>query len=93
MRSPGEAYELSLIHIYHNYLGEAMPATRDLISALRDAGHAAVVSGAGPSVLVLAGDPGERIAAAAIAQAQPGGWTPHYLAVDIKGATVEEVSA
>ena len=92
-QSPEVLFEATEDRLHQNYRGEAMPATRDLISALRDAGHAAVVSGAGPSVLVLAGDPGERIAAAAIAQAQPGGWTPHYLAVDIKGATVEEVSA
>lgn len=92
-QSPEVLFEATEDRLHQTYRGEAMPATRDLISALRDAGHAAVVSGAGPSVLVLAGDPGERIAAAAIAQAQPGGWTPHYLAVDIKGATVEEVSA
>lgn len=92
-QSPELLFEATEDRLHQNYRGEAMPATRDLISALRDAGHAAVVSGAGPSVLVLAGDPGERIAAAAIAEAQPGGWRPHFLAVDIKGATVEEVSA
>ena len=92
-QSPELLFEATEDRLHQNYRGEAMPATRDLISALRAAGHAAVVSGAGPSVLVLAGDPGERIAAAAIAEAQPGGWTPHFLAVDIKGATVEEVSA
>lgn len=92
-QSPELLFEATEDRLHQNYRGEAMPATRDLISALRAAGHAAVVSGAGPSVLVLAGDPGERIAAAEIAAAQPGGWTPHFLAVDIKGATVEEVPA
>jgi homoserine kinase len=70
-----------------------MPATRDLVQALRSAGYAAVVSGAGPSVLVLAEDPGARIAAAELAQTMPGGWNPLFLAVDIKGATVEEIPA
>jgi homoserine kinase len=92
-QSPELLFEATEDRLHQNYRGEAMPATRDLIRELRAAGHAAVASGAGPSVLVLAGDPGERIAAAAIAEAQPSKWTPHFLAVDIKGATVEEVSA
>lgn len=92
-QSPELLFEATEDRLHQNYRGEAMPATRDLIRALRAAGHAAVVSGAGPSVLVLAGDPGQRIAAAEIAKAQPGGWSPLFLAVDIKGATVEEIPA
>lgn len=92
-QSPELLFEATEDRLHQTYRGEAMPATRDLIGALRAAGHAAVVSGAGPSVLVLAGDPGERIAAAEIAESQPGGWTPLFLAVDIKGATVEEIPA
>lgn len=92
-QSPELLFEATEDRLHQNYRGGAMPATRDLIQTLRAAGHAAVVSGAGPSVLVLAGDPGERIAAAALAEAQPGGWTAHFLAVDIKGATVEEIPA
>ena len=92
-QSPELLFESTEDRLHQNYRGEAMPETRDLIGALRQAGHAAVVSGAGPSVLVLAGDPGERIAAAELAEARGGGWTPHFLAVDIKGATVEEIPA
>jgi homoserine kinase len=39
---------------------QAMPETDRLIRVLRAAGHPAVVSGAGPSILVLASDPSER---------------------------------
>lgn len=92
-QSPELLFEATEDRLHQSYRGDAMPATRDLITALREAGHAAVVSGAGPSVLVLAGDPGERIAAAELAEAQPGGWSAHFLAVDIKGATVEEIPA
>ena len=46
----------------------SMPPTLELMAALRAEGYAAVVSGAGPSVLVLAvggadGSPGERVQA------------------------------
>lgn len=92
-QSPELLFEATEDRLHQDYRGEAMPATRDLIAALRAEGHAAVVSGAGPSVLVLSGDPGARIAAAELATAMPGGWEPHFLAVDIKGATVEEIPA
>jgi homoserine kinase len=92
-QSPELLLEATEDRLHQNYRGEAMPATRDLVQALRSAGYAAVVSGAGPSVLVLAEDPGARIAAAELAQTMPGGWNPLFLAVDIKGATVEEIPA
>lgn len=92
-QSPELLFEATEDRLHQNYRGDAMPETRDLIAELRAAGHAAVVSGAGPSVLVLAGDPGSRIAAAELAEARGSGWTPLFLAVDIKGATVEEIPA
>lgn len=92
-QSPELLFEATEDRLHQNYRGEAMPATRDLIGALRDAGYAAVVSGAGPSVLVLAEDPGERIAAAELAAQISADWTPLFLAVDIKGATVEVIPA
>lgn len=92
-QSPELLFEATEDRLHQSYRGDAMPATRDLIRALREAGHAAVVSGAGPSILVLAADPGARIAAAELAAAQSSEWTPLLLAVDIKGATVEVTSA
>lgn len=92
-QSPELLFEATEDRLHQNYRAEAMPQTRDLVRALRDAGHAAVVSGAGPSIMVLAGDPAERLAAADLAAAHGGDWTPLILAVDILGATVEAVPA
>lgn len=68
---------------------QAMPETFALVSALRERGFAAVVSGAGPSVLVLADGPGRRLEAAAVVDEVAGGtWQALMLAVDFKGGTV-----
>ncbi|BDZ42951.1 hypothetical protein GCM10025865_22500 [Paraoerskovia sediminicola] len=40
--------------LHQGYRAQAMPGSWDLLVALRDAGFAATVSGAGPAVLVLA---------------------------------------
>lgn len=92
-QSPELLFEATEDRLHQDYRGEAMPATRDLIRALRDAGHAAVVSGAGPSILLLAADPAERLAAAEIATARSEVWHPLFLAVDNRGATVEVIPA
>ena len=77
--------------LHQDYRAEAMPETDRLVRTLRAAGFAAVVSGAGPSVLVLADGPGRRLAAADLAARTAGpGWEPHLLAVDVKGGTVRE---
>ena len=68
-----------------------MPATDNLVRMLRAEGFAAVVSGAGPSVLVLADGPGRRLEAAALASsASDTPWEALMLAVDFKGGTVRE---
>jgi homoserine kinase len=53
--------------LHQDYRAAAMPATAELVRTLRAAGHPAVVSGAGPTVLVL--DIGPRAALEA-----PAGW-------------------
>ena len=53
--------------LHQNYRAQAMLETDRLVRALRERGFAAVVSGAGPSVLVLADGPGRRLEAAALA--------------------------
>ncbi len=78
--------------LHQTYRASAMPETSALVGALRAAGHAAVVSGAGPSVLVLAGDPAARLEAAAIVESRDEPWRALLLAVDIRGGTVESVS-
>lgn len=81
-------------YLHQSYRAEAMRPSAELIGALRRAGHAAVVSGAGPTVLVLAN--GEDEAAAAVefirvftADNTPDvGWRVMKLAVDVEGAKV-----
>jgi homoserine kinase len=74
--------------LHQGYRAAAMPETDALVRLLRENGHAAVVSGAGPSVLVLASDPAERIAASKLAAEHYPNWNALLLAVDFKGATV-----
>ena len=92
-QSPELLLEATEDRLHQNYRGEAMPATRDLIGELREAGHAAVVSGAGPSVLVLSNGPAERQAAADLVAERHPDWRVLILAVDSKGATVETIPA
>jgi homoserine kinase len=75
--------------LHQNYRAAAMPETDALIQLLRSHSHAAVVSGAGPSVLVLASDPAERLRAKELAEKHYPQWQPLLLAVDNKGATLE----
>ena len=82
-------------YLHQSYRAEAMRPSASLISALRRAGHAAVVSGAGPTVLVLAN--GEVEAAAVLASIEAFtaantaeiGWRVLKLAVDVEGAKVD----
>jgi homoserine kinase len=82
-------------YLHQSYRAEAMRPSANLISSLRSAGFAAVVSGAGPTVMVLAN--GEAEAAAVTehingftAANTPGvAWRVMTLAVDVEGARVE----
>lgn len=75
--------------LHQSYRAAAMPETNTLITVLREHGFAAVVSGAGPSILVLADDPGRRLEATAlVAEHAETPWQSLMLAVDFKGATV-----
>jgi len=77
--------------LHQNYRAQAMPETDRLVRALRAEGYAAVVSGAGPSVLVLADGPGQRLAAADLtASLVDTPWEALMLAVDVKGGTVKD---
>ncbi len=57
-QSPELLFAATEDRLHQNYRAEAMPETAALVQALRAAGYAAVVSGAGPSILVLADGPG-----------------------------------
>jgi homoserine kinase len=75
--------------LHQSYRASAMPETDALIQLLRANDLAAVVSGAGPSLLVLCSDPSQRrVAAELVASNSTTPWQPLMLAVDFKGATV-----
>lgn len=75
--------------LHQSYRASAMPETDRLIGLLRANGFPAVVSGSGPSILVLTSDPSQRLTAAGLVERETGSaWTALMLAVDFKGATV-----
>jgi homoserine kinase len=89
IQSPELLLEATEDKLHQNYRASAMPETDALIQVLRKHGLAAVVSGAGPSVLVLASDPSQRLVAAElVATHATTPWESLMLAVDFKGATV-----
>jgi homoserine kinase len=57
--APGVLFEATEDFLHQPYRAAVMPQTADLVGKLRQAGLAAVVSGAGPAVLVLSFD-GQR---------------------------------
>ncbi len=74
--------------LHQSYRASAMPETHRLVLLLRAHGFAAVVSGAGPSILVLADGPGQRLEAAdLLARESDTEWDALYLAVDVLGAS------
>ena len=92
-QSPELLLEATEDKLHQNYRAEAMPETSMLIRELRAAGFAAVVSGAGPSILVLCSDPSARLRAAElVVRKQETPWHPHLLAVDFRGATVTDIA-
>ncbi|MFT4122829.1 MAG: homoserine kinase [Microbacteriaceae bacterium] len=75
--------------LHQSYRASAMVDTDALIRLLRGHGLAAVLSGAGPSVLVLASDPAERQLAVELVESESATpWQALMLAVDFRGATV-----
>jgi homoserine kinase len=89
-------------YLHQSYRSSAMEPSARLIAALRAEGHAAVVSGAGPTVLVLAGGEDEARAVEAavehfahgVLDAEQGAvsvtrWRVARLAVDREGAKVD----
>lgn len=90
MQSPELLVAATEDRLHQDYRADAMPETARIIRALREAGFAAVVSGAGPSVLVLADGPGRRLEAAALVdEVADTPWIALMLAVDARGATVK----
>lgn len=68
--------------LHQQYRRAAMPDSVNLVETLRNAGHAAVISGAGPTVLCLTAGPDDTVV-----KHCPTGWECRELAVDTSGAT------
>lgn len=92
-QSPELLFEATEDRLHQSYRAQAMPDTTDLLLRLRDAGHAAVVSGAGPSVLVLSPGPAQRLAAVDFVGEVAPDWCALPLAISLNGATVEATPA
>jgi homoserine kinase len=71
--------------LHQQFRRAAMPDTLDLVDRLRADGHAAVVSGAGPSVVVLAAEGGDL---ADVPSYTPEGWECRVLDVATDGVRV-----
>ena len=84
---PDQLWRATRDFLHQRYRRQAMPASLALVEALRAQGVAAVVSGAGPTVLALVAE-GEELA-----DRCPAGWTHHRLVVDTRGAEVGSPSA
>lgn len=94
IQSPELLHAATEDKLHQSYRASAMPETEGLIRVLRERGLAAVVSGAGPSILVLGSDPAQRLLAAdLVAEHSTTPWDCLLLAVDFKGATVVPHSA
>lgn len=82
---PEQLHRATHDFLHQEYRRPAMPASLDLVGALRADGIAAVVSGAGPTVLAFTHD---TAAAAGLAARCPDGWAAHHLPVDHRGVEV-----
>ena len=87
--SPELMFPATEDRLHQNYRASAMPETQELIVKLRELGHPAVVSGAGPSVLILEPNPEKRLEVQEFAETNYPHWRVLMLAVDSKGASVE----
>jgi len=90
-RDPSLLFDATEDFLHQRYRAAAMPETAELLRRLRQAGIAAVVSGAGPSVLALGladAEPG-LAAVDSIARETGIGWHVTPLKVDRQGATVQ----
>lgn len=90
---PSPLFDATADYLHQPYRAAAMPESATLMTALRDAGIPAVISGAGPSVLALTVPgltPGPDQVAAIAAAAGPT-WTVLELPVDRQGARPDPI--
>jgi homoserine kinase len=89
-RVPDVLFDATQDFLHQPYRATVMPRTADLLRRLRAAGVAAVVSGAGPSVLAftVAGRPSPDLVDSIAAETGIG-WRISPLAIDRQGATLQ----
>jgi homoserine kinase len=81
---PEQLFRATRDYLHQDYRRAAMPESLALIDSLRADGLAAVVSGAGPTVLAfIDGSDGETLASRC-----PVGWDVHRLRIDSEGARI-----
>ena len=85
--TPELLFEATEDRLHQKYRAPAMPDTAKLVAALREMGIAAVVSGAGPSVLVLVPDDQDLVRKAQ--DICPDGWWATSLGVAAEGARIQ----
>jgi homoserine kinase len=90
-RDPALLLDATEDYLHQRYRAPVMPHTADLVSRLRAAGVAAVVSGAGPSVLAfsLPGQHDVPLTVDSITRETGIGWRVTPLDIDRYGATVQ----
>jgi homoserine kinase len=90
-RVPEVLFDATEDYLHQRYRARIMPRTADLLGRLRAAGVAAVVSGAGPSVLAftVAGGPAGPDLVDSIAAETGIAWGIRPLAIDRQGATLQ----
>jgi homoserine kinase len=84
---PEQLHRATRDYLHQQYRRPAMPDSLALVDALRSDGVAAVVSGAGPTVLAFTDGDGSVLTQELMARC-PDGWTAQHLAVSLEGARV-----
>lgn len=82
--APDQIFRGTEDFLHQEYRSSAMPVSYGLVRALRADGHAAFISGAGPTVLVL----GTTADLVALPGSCPDGWAFHALDVDRAGVRI-----
>ena len=85
---PEQLHRATRDYLHQEYRRPAMPESLALVDALRADGVAAVVSGAGPTVLAFTDGDGSTLTQELLARC-PAGWDARHLAVSLDGARVE----
>ncbi len=86
--TPELLFEATEDRLHQSHRAAVMPGTKNLLSTLREQGIAAVISGAGPSVLALV--PDERDLLGRARSLCPAGWCARSLPIAADGARLQD---